>query len=147
MSTSLAKKIGVREGTRSILIDAPPEVAKVMGMPGNEVATRLTGAFGYIHVFVKRQANLDTMFPKLKGHLAIGGMLWVSWPKGNALGTDLTLKDIIGIGYGHGLVESKTISVDDTWSAIKFTFPKEGKQYNNSYGQLGKRHRQRVLSG
>jgi hypothetical protein len=63
-------------------------------------------------------------------------MLWISWPKGGRLGTDLTLKQIIRIGYSHGLVESKTISLDPTWSAIKFTFPKQGKQYSNSYGKL-----------
>ena len=147
MTTPLSKKLGIKRGTRSILIDAPTEVVRSIGLPNEDVASKLAGEFGYIHVFVMHEADLDTMFPKLKGHLAIGGMLWVSWPKGKPMGSNLTLKEIIGIGYGHGLVESKTISVDDTWSAIKFTFPKEGKQYNNSYGQLAKRNRQRVLSG
>lgn len=40
------------------------------------------------------------------------------------------------IGYSHGLVESTTLSIDATWSAIKFTHPKPGKTYRNSYGQL-----------
>jgi hypothetical protein len=66
-------------------------------------------------------------------------MLWVSWPKGRAGGTDLTLRDVIAIGYRHGLVESKTISITAIWSAIKFTYPKPGKQYNNSYGRLADR--------
>jgi hypothetical protein len=143
MTTSLRRKIGVTQGARSILIDAPTEVVKAIGMPKDEVATRLAGAFGYIHVFVTNRDNLDATFPKLKRHLLEDGMLWVSWPKGKSLGTDLTLKNVIEIGYSHGLVESKTISIDPTWSAIKFTLPKEGKQYNNSYGQLGKRNRQR----
>jgi hypothetical protein len=38
------------------------------------------------------------------------------------------------------LVESKTISVNDTWSAIKFTHPKKGKVYKNSYGKLPQEH-------
>jgi hypothetical protein len=46
------------------------------------------------------------------------------------------LPEVIGIGYRHGLVESKTLSVDATWSAIKFTHPIKGKVYKNSYGQL-----------
>ncbi|HKQ26722.1 MAG TPA: hypothetical protein VJT81_19935 [Burkholderiales bacterium] len=92
-------------------------------------------------MFVTNQDVLDAKFPNLKRHLLEGGMLWVSWPKAKALGTDLTLKKVIEIGYGHGLVESKTISINPTWSAIKFTFPKEGKQYHNSYGQPGKRSR------
>jgi hypothetical protein len=141
MTTPLLRKIGVKQGTRSILIDAPAEVVKAIGLPRDEVATRLAGAFGYIHVFVTNQDDLDATFPKLKRHLLEGGMLWVSWPKGKSIGTDLTLKKIIEIGYSHGLVESKTISIDPAWSAMKFTFPKEGKQYHNSYGQLGKRNR------
>ena len=55
---------------------------------------------------------------------------------GRQLGTDLTLPEVIRIGYNHGLVESTTVSVDTTWSAIKFTHPKPGKEYRNSYGQL-----------
>lgn len=141
MPTPLLKKLGVRPGTRSILIQAPPEAVQAIGLPGGEAAARLTGAFGYIHLFVTSRADLDARFPRLKRHLQAGGALWVSWPKGKGLGTDLTLQRIIAIGYGHGLVESKTISIDPTWSAIKFTFPKPGKTYENSYGQLGKRSR------
>jgi hypothetical protein len=63
-------------------------------------------------------------------------MLWVSWPKNRKLGTDLTLPRVIKLGYDQGLVESKTISIDRTWSAIKFTHPKKGKVYKNSYGKL-----------
>jgi hypothetical protein len=63
-------------------------------------------------------------------------MLWVSWPKNKKLGTDLALPKVIEIGYNHGFVESKTLSVDATWSAMKFTYPKKGKVYNNSYGRL-----------
>ncbi len=52
------------------------------------------------------------------------------------LGTDLALPKVIEIGYDHGLVESKTLSVGATWSVMRFTHPKKGKAYNNSYGRL-----------
>ena len=60
----------------------------------------------------------------------------MSWPKGRKLGADLTLPTVIEIGYRHGLVESTTLRVDDTWSAMKFTHPKAGRVYRNSYGTL-----------
>ncbi len=138
MTNPLLKKIGVKQGMRSILIDAPPEAVEALGLPSDDFTDELVGSFDYIHVFATSQADLDAVFPNLKSRLSEDGMLWVSWPKAGRLGTDLTLQHIIRIGYSHGLVESKTISVDPTWSAIKFTFPKEGKQYNNSYGQLKK---------
>lgn len=111
---------------RSILVDAPPEALEVLDLWDDDVSQKLTGSFNYIHLFVKHREHLDATFPKLRDHLNSDGMLWISWPTGRGLGTDLTLYIIIEIGYSHGLVESKTISVDPTWSAIKFTFPKEG---------------------
>jgi len=135
----LLKKIGVKQGMRSILVNAPVEARELLALADENVSHRLNGSFDYIHLFAKNRKQLDVTFPKLRGHLKSAGMLWVSWPKGRGLGTDLTLGTVIEIGYNHGMVESKTISVDASWSAIKFTFPKEGKQYNNSYGRLKKR--------
>jgi hypothetical protein len=100
------------------------------------VAARLSGKFDYIHFFTKTQEDFNKQFPRLKSHLKPTGALWVSWPKNRKLGTDLTLVRVIEFGYDHGLVESKTISIDETWSAIKFTHPIKGKVYRNSYGKL-----------
>ncbi len=130
--------MGVRAGTRSLLVGAPEEAVAAMQLPDVDLKLRRLGTFGYIHLFVTKQAEMERKFPGLARHLQKGGMLWVSWPKGRALGTDLTLPEVIRIGYDHGLVESKTLRIDDTWSAIKFTRPKPGKEYRNSYGKLAK---------
>jgi len=136
---SVAQKMGIKEGTRSFFANAPESALKAIELPSLEVSGTLRGTFGYIHLFEVSQAVMDEAFPKLKTHLRAGGMLWVSWPKGRQLGTDLTLPDVIRIGYSHGLVESTTLSLDETWSAIKFTWPKAGKVYKNSYGRLSDR--------
>ena len=34
------------------------------------------------------------------------------------------------------MVESTCLRIDDTWSGLKFTHPKPGKVYANSYGTL-----------
>lgn len=136
MPRSVSEKMGIRAGTRSLLVDAPKEAVDAMQLPDVDLRTAGRGAFGYIHLFVTKQAEMQRRFPVLKRHLEKGGMLWVSWPKGRALGTDLTLPEVIRIGYDHGLVESTTLRIDDTWSAIKFTHPRPGKVYRNSYGKL-----------
>jgi hypothetical protein len=128
--------LGIKEGSRAYLVDAPAEAVEAIGLPPLELADELRGDFDYIHLFVKSQEGFDEMFPRLKQHLKATGMLWVSWPKSGQLGSDLTLPKVIELGYNHGLVESKTISIDATWSAIKFTQPKKGKVYKNSYGKL-----------
>ncbi|WP_207345419.1 hypothetical protein [Arthrobacter sp. E3] len=107
-----------------------------MQLPPLEIASEVSGKFGYLHLFTTTQAGMSETFPALKAHLAPSGMLWVSWPKAKQLGTDLTLPAVIRIGYSHGLVESTCLSVDATWSALKFTHPLPGKNYNNSHGTL-----------
>ncbi|MCT1530552.1 hypothetical protein M3B46_06060 [Sphingobacterium daejeonense] len=90
-------------------------------------------------MFVKTQAEQTDIFPKLKKHLKLDGMLWVSWPKGGQLETDLTLPKVIKIGYEFGLVERTCLSINEIWSALKFTHPKKGKKYNNSHAKLKSR--------
>lgn len=133
---TVAAKMGVRAGARAFLVDAPPASVEAMSLPPLEVAGTLAGLFDHLHLFTLTQRHLDEWFPLLRQHLAPTGTLWVSWPKGRKRGTDLTLPAVIRIGYSHGLVESTCLSIDATWSGLKFTHPKPGKHYQNSYGVL-----------
>lgn len=128
--------MGVKKNMRAIFVNAPDDAVNAIDLPTLELKTKLIGDFDYIHFFANTQAEFHDKFPKLKEHLKEIGMLWLSWPKSGQNGTDLTLTKVIKIGYDYGLVESKTISINSTWSAIKFTHPKKGKAYNNSYGKL-----------
>ena len=136
MAGPVSKKMGIKEGMRTFLVNVPKDALETIDLRDQQIAATLTGNFDYIHLFTKSQAEFEDRFPKLKAHLKPTGMLWVSWPKNRKLGTDLTLTKVIELGYNHGLVESKTISIDATWSAIKFTHPKKGKVYKNKYGRL-----------
>ena len=77
-----------------------------------------------LHLFVRTQAQMREKFPVLVPHLAPQAKLWLSWPKARK------------IGYDFGLVESSCLRVDDTWTGLRFTHPKEGKVYANSFGTL-----------
>jgi hypothetical protein len=133
---TVAAKMGVTAGTRAYLANAPSDSVAAMRLPALEVLATLTGAFDYLHLFTTTQQDLHASFPVLAQHLAPRGALWVSWPKGRKRGTDLTLPVVIRIGYSHGLVESTCLSIDQTWSGLKFTHPKPGKSYQNSFGTL-----------
>ena len=128
--------MGVKEGMRAFFLSAPKSALEAINLSSLDVASALQGEFDYIHFFTKTQAEMGDLFPKLKRHLKPTGMLWLSWPKGKQLGSDLALPAIIRIGYSHGLVESTCLSVDAIWSGLKFTQPKKDKVYRNSYGQL-----------
>lgn len=136
MSKPVSQKMGLKDGMRAFFRDAPVSALGAMKLPELNASRTLRGEFDYLHLFTTSQAQMDKDFPKLLRHLKKTGMLWVSWPKAKQLGTDLSLPQVIKIGYGHGLVESIALSVDTTWSGLKFTHPKPGKTYHNSYGQL-----------
>jgi len=136
---TVAQKMGIKEKKSTYFENAPKEAVEDMHLPELNISKTLKGEFDYIHFFAKTQAEQTELFPKLKAHLKLEGMLWVSWPKGRQLDTDLTLPIVIKIGYEFGLVESTCLSVNDTWSALKFTHPKKGKIYNNSHAKLKSR--------
>ncbi|CCH53064.1 hypothetical protein BN8_02127 [Fibrisoma limi BUZ 3] len=132
----VSAKMGIKPGSRAFFVNAPDDAMAAIELPDLERTSELSGDFDYIHLFATSQADLSEQFPRLKPHLKPTGTLWVSWPKAKQLATDLTLPTVIKIGYDYGLVESKTLSVNATWSAIKFTHPIAGKVYNNSFGKL-----------
>lgn len=128
--------MGIKENSKAIFINPDEDALKSIDLPTLDISTELKEECDYIHLFAKSQSEFVNHFPKLKIYLKSNGMLWVSWPKGGKLGTDLNIKIIIKLGYDFGLVESTCLSINSIWSAIKFTHPKIGKNYNNSYGKL-----------
>ena len=128
--------MGVKENSKAVFVNAQKEALENLNLPTLKIQEKMEEELDYIHLFVKTQTEFITYFPKLKQHLKLNGMLWVSWPKGGKLGTDLNIKSIIKLGYDFGLVESTCLSINDIWSGLKFTHPKKGKVYNNSYGKL-----------
>lgn len=135
---TVAQKMGVKPMSRALLVDAPASAVEAMELPALRTAESREPdeEFDYVHLFALTQEQLDLAFPALRDQLTAGGMLWVSWPKGGRFSTDLTMKSVINIGYAHAMVESICLRVDATWAGLKFTHPKPGTKYANSYGTL-----------
>lgn len=133
----VSEKMIIKPEMRAIILNAPKDIINKLELPPLKFSKTLTGAFDYIHIFVIHREELERELPRLKAFLAPKGKLWVSWPKNGKLGTNLKLqRDIIPIGYYNGLVESVCLSVDKTWSGLRFTHPIKGKQYNNGHAKL-----------
>ena len=135
---TVVEKLGLKPSMKAYLLNAPVDFQKQVETSVEKVSNRLVGEFDYIHFFANSQSLLKKEIPRLKKHLTPKGTLWISWKKNRKDDSDLTIKNVIEIGYDFGMVESKAISIDDDWSALKFTFPIEGKVYKNSYGKLKK---------
>lgn len=135
-SRTVAEKMGIKASWRTHVAGAPDGVFDTLGMPPLRIDPDLEGEFDYVHLFVTTRAAMREEFPRFVPHVAEQGKLWLSWPKAGKLGSDLNVATVIEIGYDCGLVESTCLRIDDTWTGLRFTHPKPGKVYANSYGTL-----------
>lgn len=133
---SVSEKMEVREGLRAYFLDAPDDALATIASDSLVVSQTLRGEFDLIFAFVITQQKMRVIFPKLRAHVKSSGRLWVCWPKGRGLNSDLTVQTVISIGYDCNMVESKAVRIDKTWSGLKFTFPRPKTIYANSYGTL-----------
>lgn len=125
MTTSpLARKLLVKPGHRMAVINAPPGYAdQLHPLPeGAELVDRPKTAVDVVQVFLRDSGDLDRTAPAAVKAMKPDGLLWVCYPKGGKkAGTDLN-RDILWerMGRQSGLVGVTLVSVDDTWSAMRF---------------------------
>jgi hypothetical protein len=124
-STPLAKKLGIKEGSRIALISAPKNFQSELGeLPdGVEFITRPTKSLDIILLFVLTERVLAREFSRLAEKLVTNGMIWIAWPKkSSGVTTDLSFERVQRIGLDVGLVDVKICAIDDTWSGLKFVY-------------------------
>ena len=123
--TPLAKKLGIKEGSRVALVNAPKDFQSNLGeLPhGVEFIKRPTKALDIILLFVLSERELTRDFAKLAGKLTANGMIWIAWPKkSSGVSTDLSFERVQRIGLDAGLVDVKICAVDEIWSGLKFVY-------------------------
>ncbi len=124
-STPLPKKLGIKEGSRIALVNAPKDFQRTLGaLPENAVfVARLIKPLDIVLLFVLTERALLRDFAKLAEKLATNGMIWVAWPKkSSGVATDLMFERVQRIGLDSGLVDVKICAIDDVWSGLKFVF-------------------------
>ena len=123
--TPLPKKLGIKEGSRVAIVDAPEGFdATLTPMPGGvQLGSRLSGRLDVMVVFATRLAALQRRFGSAVRALEYDGGLWVCWPKkASNVETDLTFDIVQGMGLDAGLVDNKTASVTDVYQAMRFVY-------------------------
>jgi hypothetical protein len=119
---SLAAKLGFKPDQSAVAIFAPSNYSDLVDGAPIAIARDIpeTGAYSFLHVFVRNTAELEAALPLLEPRLLAGGMLWVSWPKkSSSQFQDLTEDGVRAVALPMGLVDVKVCAVDDTWSALK----------------------------
>jgi hypothetical protein len=123
--TPLPKKLGIKEGSRIALVNAPKVFPTELGeLPDNvQLIKRPAKSLDIILLFVLTEQALMRDFAKLAAKLVSNGMLWIAWPKKNSgVKTDLSEDRVRQIGLDAGLVDVKVCAIDDTWSGLKFVY-------------------------
>jgi hypothetical protein len=93
-----------------------------------DLSQQLDGTFDWVQIFVKNQAEVAQLFPKVVQALKPESTLWVSFPKGTSkIQTDLTRDRGWEVVQQADLKWINLISVDDTWSAFSLRPYKPGE--------------------
>lgn len=123
--TPLPKKLGIKDGSRIVLINAPKDFESELGeLPDNvEFIKRPTKSLDIILFFVLTERALARDFAKLAAKITANGMMWIAWPKkSSGVVTDLSEQRVREIGLNAGLVDVKVCAIDETWSGLKFVY-------------------------
>lgn len=123
--TPLPKKLGIKDGARVALLNAPPGFARRLEPmpPGVSVSKTLAGAtpFDVIVLFAANIKALNAGFTRAAAKLTPAGGLWVGWPKkSSGVRTDVTEPIVREVGLAAGLVDNKVCAIDETWSGLRF---------------------------
>jgi hypothetical protein len=118
--TPLAKKLGIKEGHRLTLVDAPAEWT-VPDLPANvEVAAGLQEHADVVIAFHREAAELESRIETLGQAIHPDGMVWIAWPrKAGGHDSDITENGIRDVVLPLGLVDVKVAALDDDWSGLK----------------------------
>lgn len=128
--TPLAKKLGFKSGSRTLLLHAPPGFRSTLEPLPDGVRFVRSGIgrsrdLDVILLFVTKAKDLEREFPPLCSALEPSGGLWVAWPKkSSALATDLVFEIVQRVGLDTGLVDNKSCAIDANWSGLRFVVRK-----------------------
>jgi hypothetical protein len=119
----LAAKLQIPPGSRLLVVNAPEGyLDRLQPLPeGVELVEVEEGAVDAVHLFVRDSAELDRAAPATLRAVKPDGLVWISYPKrASGVETDLTRDVGWETVKGEGLRPVRQVSVDDTWSALRF---------------------------
>jgi hypothetical protein len=120
-STPLPRKLGIREGSRVLLVNAPSGFSLGPVPSGTSFARSARGPLDVVVVFTRSLADLRRRFPAAARALDPAGRLWVAWPKKAAkVDTDLSFEIVQRTGLDAGLVDNKSASIDRVYQGLQF---------------------------
>jgi len=126
--TPLGKKLGIRDGFRIFVYDAPGNFLALLAPLPDRVTlvNKIAGDTDIVHIFSKEKARLSKALATSLKKIKSDAVIWVSWPKkASKVPTDITEDTIREIALPLGIVDIKVCAIDDIWSGLKLVIRKE----------------------
>jgi hypothetical protein len=124
--TPLLQKLGIKDGHRVALLDAPGKLPEALAPVEATAASRVkrgAGPFDIIVLFAERRRALEAKFREAARALEPAGGLWVAWPKrASGVPTDLTEGVVREVALAAGLVDNKICAIDEVWSGLRCVY-------------------------
>ena len=128
--TPLALKLGICQGARLALLEAPPGFEALLApLPGGvTVLRRAASNLDVAVLFVTCRARLEQRFSPVASVLRPAGALWVAWPKrSSGVLTDVDENVLREVGLPTGMVDNKVCAIDEVWSGLRFVWRRQDR--------------------
>ncbi len=118
---ALLKKLLVKPGMRLLVLKAPDAYLDRLVPAGSSIDTTPAGQYEFVQVFVHSRKDADELSGPALAALKPDGLLWMTYPKGTSkIKTDINRDTGWEALWQAGYVAIAAISIDDTWSALRF---------------------------
>jgi hypothetical protein len=123
MDDKLAKKLRLQDGLKVLVLNAPQEYLDWIDQWSERIflETRPDGKYDFVHVFIRDSGDYDDLCPMAMDAISYDGLFWMSYPKKSSkVKSDLS-RDILWEMMNQTELRPVTqISIDETWSALRF---------------------------
>ena len=121
MDPSIFKKMKVKPAAAAMAFFAPSNYPKP-----EEFSWQGTGLADFVHLFVESRQHFAERFPRAAEACKIGGLLWVSYPKGNK---NINRDSLWGLLLNAGYHPVAQVSLSEEWSAVRAKINETGVEY------------------
>jgi hypothetical protein len=129
--TPLATKLGIKDGHRVGLLNAPDGfVALLEPLPPDvELVAGVRSRRDVVVAFVRRRSEIESKLTAMTRAIFPDGAIWIAWPKrASKLPTDVTEDVVRAVALPTGLVDNKVCAIDDTWSGLRLVVRRENRR-------------------
>ena len=116
-------KLLIKPGQALAILNAPDHYLGLLApLPdGVTLSQSLDETYDAVHVFVYHKADVERLIPAALAAVKPGALLWIMYPKkSGSIKTDITRDTGWETVDEAGWLGVTQISIDDTWSALRF---------------------------